>query len=151
MAWLGTIGYEGYGHSEWMSTLAENEVEAVVDVRDVPLSRKRGFSKSQLATALESAGIEYLHVRALGNPRSYREALKHGMDFMTFAGQFISLLDEREDALGEVLSRAQESRVCLLCFEEDPHRCHRSLVAERLSSMSEGQIEVVHLRHERAA
>jgi uncharacterized protein (DUF488 family) len=147
MAWLGTIGYEGYDHSEWMSTLAENEVEAVVDVRDVPLSRKRGFSKSQLATALECVGIEYLHLRALGNPRSYREALKHGMDFKTFAGEFLSLLDEREEALGEVLSRAQESRVCLLCFEEDPQRCHRSLVADRLSSRSGGQIEVVHLRH----
>ena len=76
MTWLGTIGYEGFDHSEWISALAQNEVQAVIDVRDVPLSRKRGFSKSQLAASLESAGIEYVHVRALGNPREYREALK---------------------------------------------------------------------------
>lgn len=151
MAWLATIGYEGFDRAEWITALTDNEVEAVIDVRDIPLSRKQGFSKSQLATALESAGIEYLHVRALGNPRSYREALKNGMDFTTFAGQFASLLDENEQVLGEVLMRAHQSRVCLLCFEEDPNRCHRSLVAERLSSLSKGQIQVVHLRHERAA
>ena len=122
-----------------------------MDVRDLPLSRKRGFSKSQLRESLEAVGIEYRHVRALGNPRQYREALHQGMEFSTFAGIFSELLDGQRQALEQVLEHAIEKRVCLLCYEEDPTRCHRSLVAERLCRMGPGLVEVVHLRHDLAA
>jgi hypothetical protein len=75
LALLCTIGYEGYATAEWLAALRAQGVETIIDVRDLPLSRKRGFSKSQLRESLEAVGIEYLHVRALGNPRQYREAL----------------------------------------------------------------------------
>jgi uncharacterized protein (DUF488 family) len=151
LALLCTIGYEGYATSEWLAALQAQRVETIVDVRDLPLSRKRGFSKSQLKESLEAIGVEYLHVRALGNPRTYREALHKGMDFSAFAGVFSQLLDGQAEALQQVLEYAANKRICLLCFEEDPARCHRSLVAERLRSMGSEQVEVVHLRHERAA
>jgi uncharacterized protein (DUF488 family) len=151
MAVLCTIGYEGYATSAWLSTLLENNVETVVDVRDLPLSRKPGFSKSQLMRSLEAVGIDYVHVRALGNPRQYRDALHAGMDFSAFAEAFSSILDEQQPVLTQVLREATAKRVCLLCYEEDPNRCHRSLVAERLQSMDPNTVEVLHLRDERAA
>lgn len=146
-----TIGYEGFGSSEWMSTLVDSGIQAVVDVRAVPLSRKRGFSKNQLAQALGSVGIEYVPAQALGNPRVYRDALRDGLDFQTFAGMFSVVLDEQGGALEAVLQRADGQRVCLLCYEEDPDRCHRSLVAERLRAMRPEVIQVLHLRNEHAA
>lgn len=75
---LCTIGYEGYSAEEWLESLVENHVEIVVDVRAVPLSRKRGFSKTRLAEMLRTKGISYVHLEALGNPKPYRDRLRAG-------------------------------------------------------------------------
>jgi len=69
---LFTIGYQGSTPSDLIDRLLGAGVERVVDVRELPLSRRRGFSKSPLAAALTSAGIRYEHVRALGNPKPNR-------------------------------------------------------------------------------
>lgn len=55
-----TIGYEGTDIERFVKTLTAVGVEAVADVRAVPLSRKKGFSKNSLREHLESAGIKYL-------------------------------------------------------------------------------------------
>jgi hypothetical protein len=46
----------------------------LIDVRDVPLSRKPGFSKSALQANLEAHGIAYVHLKGLGDPKPGREA-----------------------------------------------------------------------------
>ncbi|MBA3393051.1 MAG: DUF488 domain-containing protein [Deltaproteobacteria bacterium] len=48
--------------------LSAHRIDRVIDVRDLPLSRRRGFSKTPLATALTAHGIEYVHLRQAGNP-----------------------------------------------------------------------------------
>ena len=37
------------------------------------MSHKRGFSKTPLAQALQQAGIDYRHLRALGCPKAIRD------------------------------------------------------------------------------
>jgi uncharacterized protein (DUF488 family) len=37
--------------------------------------------------------------------------------------------DEPQAALAEAVALAQGRRSCLLCFERDPHFCHRTIVA----------------------
>ncbi len=49
---LFTIGYEGLSQKEFIATLAAAKVRIVFDVRELPLSRKPGFSKRGLADAL---------------------------------------------------------------------------------------------------
>src|SRR3954466_2864574 len=56
----------------------EAGVERVIDVRALPLSRRPGFSKSPLRAALEQAGIEYVHLKALGTPAEGRSAARAG-------------------------------------------------------------------------
>lgn len=146
-----TIGYEGFSASAWTAAILAHGIQSVVDVRDLPLSRKRGFSKTELAELLDRVGVDYLHAKPLGNPKQYRDALHEGLDFEAFADLYGSLLDGRGDSLQAILDLATERRVCLLCFEEDPDRCHRSLVARRLHAMRPDMIEVLHLRNERAA
>ena len=63
-----TVGYEGRTLDEFVQLLLAARVERVVDVRALPLSRRRGFSKTPLKCALAAQGIEYVHVRAAGNP-----------------------------------------------------------------------------------
>lgn len=63
MKTLFTIGYEGTKPSDLFVSLKESGVSLLIDVRDVPLSRKPGFSKTSLAQGLEEAGMQYLHLK----------------------------------------------------------------------------------------
>ena len=143
---LCTIGYEGFTAEQWVARLKAQRIGVVVDVREMPMSRKRGFSKSRLSELLMHNDIGYVHLRSLGNPKPLRERLKCGWAFDEFAQEFGRLLDEQSDALYELKTLAADRRVCLVCFEEDPAYCHRSIVAERVVPLLSG-VEVRHLRH----
>jgi uncharacterized protein (DUF488 family) len=144
---LRTIGYEGFTADDWLRELRARGVEVVVDVRDLPLSRRRGFSKTALRDALAERGVTYIHVKAFGNPKELRESLKSGLSFDDFARVFAGLLDTRSQELRDLIALAEDKSTCLVCFEEDPARCHRSLVAERVAQLSGGSIRVEHLRN----
>ena len=73
---LFTVGYEGASIETFIANLRANKVKCVLDVREAPLSRKRGFSKTQLGRALNDADIRYIHLRELGTPKSVRDELK---------------------------------------------------------------------------
>src|ERR1700745_1336652 len=73
---LFTIGYEKAVLREVLATLAQAGVATLLDVRDRPISRRPGFSKRQLATAVEDAGMRYVHLQALGTPPEGRLAGK---------------------------------------------------------------------------
>src|SRR5688572_16080609 len=61
-----TIGYEGATLSDFIATLQVAGVRRVVDVRELPQSRRPGFSKNVLRTALEEHGFAYEHRKPLG-------------------------------------------------------------------------------------
>lgn len=61
-----TIGYEGTDIERFVQTLKAVGIEVLADVRAVALSRKKGFSKTALRNNLAEAGIEYIHLNALG-------------------------------------------------------------------------------------
>ena len=63
---LFTLGYEGLTLEAFIARLQVAQVKTVVDVRELPLSRKKGFSKSAFCAALSAPGIAYLHAPALG-------------------------------------------------------------------------------------
>src|ERR1700758_4121973 len=76
---LYTTGYEQHPTpTALVSILTDAGVARLVDVRDLPLSRRRGFSKTKLAQTLDAAGIRYEHERALGNPKPLRDLYKSG-------------------------------------------------------------------------
>lgn len=78
MPMLTTIGYEKAALNDFIATLQAASVECVIDVRELPLSRKRGFSKTALGQALEGADIRYVHLKALGDPKPGRDAARAG-------------------------------------------------------------------------
>jgi uncharacterized protein (DUF488 family) len=86
---LYTIGYESSGLDDTLRRLTEAGVETLVDVRELPQSRLRGFSKSALAAALGAKGIEYQHAPALGSPRELRHALRESGDFVAFTRGYL--------------------------------------------------------------
>jgi uncharacterized protein (DUF488 family) len=130
---LATIGYEGSTLESVLGELREARIGLLIDVRAVPRSRKPGFSKRQLAAALDEAGISYVHLQGLGTPKAGRDAVRAGhperMEVI-FRAHMTSDLAQAELAQAKGLVRERKS--CLLCFERDHQTCHRRLVAEMI-------------------
>lgn len=85
---LFTIGYEGRDLEEFADRLKNFDVDTLVDVRDIPLSRKKGFSKTPLSQYLQEVGIEYIHIKPLGSPKELREKVKEDGDYEYFYQEF---------------------------------------------------------------
>jgi uncharacterized protein (DUF488 family) len=131
---LYTIGYEKALLKDVVSTLAAARVATLIDVRDRPISRRPGFSKRQLAAAIEDAGMRYVHLQPLGTPPEGRLASKR-REWDRFWGIVEEKLarPEAELALLEAAEIAEAAPSCLLCYEADWQICHRRRVAEILA------------------
>jgi uncharacterized protein (DUF488 family) len=137
-----TIGYEGATVSEFIAALKQAGVERLVDVRALPLSRRPGFSKSALRAALEEAGIEYVHLKALGTPADGRAAARVGRHedmARIYAGQLE--LPEAMAQGAQMLELAREKPSALMCMEREPAHCHRTLLLDAIAPNA----EVIHL------
>jgi uncharacterized protein (DUF488 family) len=133
-----TIGYEGATQAEVVQALSAAGVERLIDVRAVPLSRRPGFSKNVLARGLKEAGIDYVHLKALGTPPEGREAARKGRHDVlarVYTGQLE--LPEAMAQGAQMLELAAEKRSALLCFERDPAGCHRRLLLEAIAPGAE--------------
>ena len=141
---LKTIGYEGARIDDFIATLKLASVDIVLDVRELPISRRKGFSKSALQAHLSEAGIEYVHLKGLGDPKAGRDAARSG-DWATFRaiyGRQIKTPEARSD-LERAAGLARAKVVCLLCYERSHDLCHRKIVADKLTSTL--QLPVAHL------
>jgi len=124
-----TIGYEKTTQPELIAALQTAGVRRVIDVRAVPLSRRPGFSKNILRNGLAEAGIDYVHLKALGTPAEGREAARKGRHAdleRIYAGQLE--LPEAIVAGAEMRELAAEKPSALLCYEREPSGCHRTLL-----------------------
>ena len=142
---LYTIGYEGVDLDAFVTRLRFFRVRRVVDVREVPLSRKRGFSKSSLRERLEEEGLEYVHLKKLGNPKEIRYKLKADNDYHSFSRAFSAHLENNMPAIEEAYQYAVNGITCLMCFERTSAKCHRSLVADKIQERDENGLEVVNI------
>jgi uncharacterized protein (DUF488 family) len=142
---LCTIGYAAATPAGLTAALRRAGVTAVADVRALANSRRPGFARRALSVALEEAGIDYWHLPALGTPAAGRAAMRGGRPAamrQIFAAHLAGT--EAQAALAALTERTRRETVCLLCLEEDPAHCHRSLVAAAVAA--ESGAAVVHLR-----
>lgn len=133
---LATIGYEGASIDDFIATLHAAGVRTLIDVRELPISRRRGFAKSALSTALNADGIEYVHIKELGDPKAGREAARAG-NFDRFLQIYSRHLKAApaQQALKETAKLVADGGACLMCYERDHHTCHRLLVANALNDI----------------
>ena len=136
---LFTIGYEATTMAEFIAALRAAGVQRVIDVRALPLSRRPGFSKTPLRGALAEAGLDYVHLKALGTPAEGREAARKGRHEelkRIYAAQLD--LPEAIVAAEQMRELAAEKPSALLCYERDPGGCHRTLLWK--SAMPDAEI-----------
>jgi uncharacterized protein (DUF488 family) len=128
---LFTIGYQQSNLQAVLATLKKAKVQVLADVRAIAASRKPGFSKTRFATALDEAGIAYLHLQKLGTPAQGRKE-SHAGHYEAMWRIYDKHLKTHAavEAMDELLALVRTGkRVCLLCFEHDPAHCHRSRIA----------------------
>lgn len=140
---LFTFGYEGISIEDFIARLKKADVKVVVDVRELPLSRKKGFSKTSFAAALGAANIVYSHLPAFGCPRPIRENYKQNGDWKSYKKAFSSYLATQGAAIDELAAFSKTVNACLVCFESDFNFCHRSLVASAVTEA--GGAKAIHL------
>lgn len=140
---LYTLGYEGLELASFIQVLVKSAVKTVVDVRELPLSRKKGYSKSAFSKALSDHGIAYLHAPQLGCPKPIRQKYQQDGDWAAYTRSFLQYLKTQTGPVQELVKLASATSACLVCFEADFSMCHRTYVARQAHLL--GAPAVTHL------
>lgn len=133
------IGYSTRAPTDLIRVLKAHGVTLVADVRTIPKSRHQpGFNSFELKKLLSKYHIKYHHFELLGGLRKpLANSLNKGWTNLSFRG-FADYMQTEEFAKGlnDLIKRAHEDKVVLMCAEGNPFRCHRSLIADALTVMN---------------
>jgi len=140
---LYTIGYEQAKPASVLGELKRARVQMLVDTRAVAASRRPGFSKRQLAAALDEAQIAYIHLQKLGTPAEGRTAARNGdVDALWRIYDKHIKTKDAQDALGELIALIKSGkRIALLCYCRDPKTCHRSRIVANVKKRIRVDVE----------
>lgn len=121
-----TIGHSAHSIKKFIELLQRHEIEVVGDVRSQPYStRFPQFSKESLQASLKSARIRYVFLgRELGARREETECYVNGQAVY----EKIAQLPAFTEGIARVLVGAHKYRVALMCAEQDPLTCHRTIL-----------------------
>lgn len=134
MMTIKTIGHSNHPIERFVDLLKAGGVEAVVDVRSMPYSRRfPQFGRERLMQSLAAAGIlcRYEGAALGGKP-------KDGASYDALAER-----PEFNDALGRLIAGAADITLCLMCAEKEPLDCHRTVLVSR--RLAERHVPVEHL------
>ena len=141
-----TTGYENSDINEFTTKLQRYGIRTVIDVREVPASRKPGFSKNRLKEHLNSCKIEYIHMKELGSPKLLRNKLKEDKDYSFFFEEYGKYLLTQLEVVKKLYSDIVAHEMsCLLCFEREPSQCHRKVVAEKIQETDGNGLIISHI------
>jgi uncharacterized protein (DUF488 family) len=131
-----TIGHSNHPLDRFLALLAQHAVEALVDIRRFPGSRKHPhFHRDNLAVALPNSNMEYRWLEALGGRRHKQrdESPNLGLEnrgFRNYADYMLT--DEFRDGVKKLLELARKKQTAIMCAEGLFWQCHRRLVSDFL-------------------
>lgn len=134
VARIWSLGYSGHTPETFLELLRRNGIQVVADVRERPLSRKKGFGKSALEPFLLANGVGYVHLKALGAPAAVRDTYKETGDVEAFRDAYGGHLAGQGLAVAELESLARQEPTAMMCLEEDAAICHRHVLAHQLAA-----------------
>jgi uncharacterized protein (DUF488 family) len=142
---LWTIGHSTRSGQEFSEILAAHRIEALLDVRSFPGSRRYPqFNKQHLVDSMEAIGIVYLHLPELGGRRPARKDSKNtawkNQSFRGYADHMET--EEFRRGIVRLLKIAGEKRATIMCAEALWWRCHRSLISDFLKARD---VDVIHI------
>jgi uncharacterized protein (DUF488 family) len=142
---LYTIGYQGQTIETFLDILQAHGVTQIIDVRQLPFSRKPDFNKKRFTAHLTNVGIDYAHLVELGTPKELRDEVRRTHDYEAFFAAMDALVEEHPEAVQQALDLARSRPSALMCFEADPSQCHRMSVVRAIENIVGDACTVVHL------
>lgn len=134
---LFTVGHSNQSPAELLTLLARHQIEALVDIRRFPGSRKYPrFNREELSTVLKEHGIDYHWIEELGGRRPHRrdhDSPNRGLrnaSFRNYADYMAT--PEFRAGIGKLSGIAATHRTAIMCAEAVFWRCHRRLVSDFL-------------------
>jgi uncharacterized protein (DUF488 family) len=130
-----TVGHSTHALETFIDMLTAHGVTLIADVRIWPRSRRYPhFNGDVLAIALQSAGIDYVHLPGLGGrrkpqPISINLAWKND-GFRGYADYMQT--PQFEENLARLIELSNGQQAAVMCAEAVPWRCHRALIADAL-------------------
>jgi uncharacterized protein (DUF488 family) len=131
-----TIGHSTHPLVEFIQLLGVFEVGQVADVRRFPGSRRRPwFNREVLAGELQSRGLRYVHLSALGGRRrASPDSPNGGWRVEAFRGYADHMgRAEFKAGLAALELRARQRPTAVMCAEGLWWRCHRRLISDALT------------------
>ena len=127
-----------FGHStrtarEVVEILRAHGIERIVDVRAYPGSKRYPhFAKEAMENWLPDAGIEYVHIRALGGRRKPQpDSPNTGWTNDQFQGYADHMASEEfQTALRALLELCESAPTACMCAEAQWWRCHRRMICD---------------------
>jgi uncharacterized protein (DUF488 family) len=140
-----TIGHSTRPLEEWLGLLQENGVEALLDVRRYPASRRHPqFNRDALERSLPESAIDYVWMPELGGRRTPRQDSRNtawrNAGFRGYADYMETEPFQR--AIGQLLRRAEQRRTAIMCAERAWQQCHRGLISDFVKARA---VEVIHI------
>lgn len=142
---LYTVGHSNREIDEFIELLKINEIEALIDVRKLPGSKKYPhFNLDELSRSLSAADILYVHLKELGGRRKPNKDSKNTLwknkSFQAYADYMDTA--EFQRGIDILLEHSRKKRTAVMCSEALWWRCHRALIADYLKSIG---IAVYHI------
>jgi uncharacterized protein (DUF488 family) len=131
-----SIGHGARPLTEFLATLSDAKIAALADVRSFPGSRRHPhFGARALAASLSDAGVEYVHLAGLGGRREASENSPHrALRVAAFRGYADHMATEEfARDYARLTEFAREKRTAFMCAETLWWRCHRRMIADRLT------------------
>lgn len=141
-----TIGFTKKTARRFFELLKKNEIRKVIDIRLSNKSQLSGFAKGEdLKYFLELFGIGYEHDVTLAPTEELRKMYNNKeskMSFNEYTVIFKEIMENRQCI--PKLQKLDLNKVCFLCSEEKPDKCHRKLVVDFIKSDNDN-IKIIHL------
>lgn len=133
-----SIGHSNYSLERLLGLLAQHDIEALVDIRRFPGSRKfPHLNQESFVAALPALGMEYYWLEPLGgrrrSPKGGSDSANLGLrneSFRNYA-DYMSTVEFRQ-GVERLLEIASRRRTAMMCAEAVFWRCHRRLVSDYL-------------------
>ena len=117
----------------------------MVDVRLNNVSQLAGFAKRDDLKFLlaQLCGVDYVHLPELApTQQMLNDYRKQHKNWQQYEREFLELMEKRR--IEATVPQEVIAEGCLLCSEDKPHHCHRTLVAQYLRGHW-GAVDVQHL------
>jgi len=137
--------YQSKSIDDLISQLKSHNISTLVDVREIPISRKKGFSKTVFSEYLNKNGIEYIHLKKLGSPKNIRKELKQNKDYFSFFEKYLEYIQLHKNIINDLYKIILEKNCCIMCYEDLPFKCHRKIICDEIKKMDGNGLKIEHL------